>query len=174
MQNQQRGKAPQESYQVFWISKGNDHIFSKNFPDQRDAIDFSKSNKFSIVLRMKKGNNDAVQWEIVPTLSAREFVKNVKARKFLEKKNKFFNADGISETQITTTAALKTSQNVRLFQMAVFTPVLIYAGMQKDIPVWLKYSLWTIAGLNLISNYSNYSANKKLLADSLNEEEEEA
>lgn len=165
-------KQPQDIFLVKWVGKDNSFLYEKRFSTYDDALTFSKTVKYGIVCKAKKGTQDTMQYEIVPTVSARELVKAIKIHKKLDKKSQFYNADGITEIQSVTTTQLRSSQNARLISMLLFTPVIIYAGTRKELPKWLRYSLFTIAGLSFISNYSNYSMNKNLDKDLETEDQE--
>ena len=174
MQNKPNNRKPKEVYKVDWLGKDHKNIYSKMFNDDVDgAMDFAKQYKYAIVSRMSKSTKDTNQWEIIPTLGARELVKNVKLRKSLDQKNGFYNADGVSEIEVTTTTQAKASQYVRLLSMFAYTPVLIYAGTRKELPQWLRYSLFTIAGLNFITNLKNYTLNSKIEKSLQQQETEE-
>lgn len=160
-------------YRVDWIGKDNSFIFSKGFTDYDSALAFSKTVQFALIFKAGKQTKDASQWTLVPTKNAREFVKAIKIRKALDKKNPFYNADGLSESEVTTTTQVKASQGVRLVNMFVYTPLLIYAGTRKELPLWLRASLFTISGLNFITNWKNFSTNKKIEKSIEQEEENE-
>jgi len=157
-----RAQKPKEIYKVDWMGKDNSFLYSKTFTNYSDAIAFSKTVKFALVFKKAKESKDTLQWTLVPTKNARELVKGIKLRKALDTKNPFYNADGVSEIEVASTAQVKASQNVRLINMFVFTPVLIYAGTRKELPTWLRYSLFGIAGLNFLSNLKNYTTNSKI------------
>jgi hypothetical protein len=53
------------------------------------------------------------------------------------------------------------SQNIRLIDVFVIAPILIYAGMQKSQPEWLRYSLIGIGIATLYYNGKNYLVNRK-------------
>ena len=53
------------------------------------------------------------------------------------------------------------SQNIRLLDVFVIAPVLIYAGTQKSLPMWLRYSLIGIGVATAYYNGKNYMVNKK-------------
>lgn len=161
-QGQNRRKQPQPLFKVDWMSKESDALFSKPFHDVNEAIAFAKNYKYAIVSKQVKASKEGFKYEIVPTLSARELRKNIMLRKALDKKNGFYNADGVSETEVTSTAQVKASQTVRLVNMFVYTPVLIYAGTRKELPTWLRYGLFAIAGLNFLTNAKNYTTNSKI------------
>lgn len=162
-QPRRNSRKPKEIFKVDWLGKDNKNIYSKVFADDVDAaMDFAKQYKYSIVSRKAKESKDTNQWEIIPTLQARELVKNVKLRKALDQKNGFYNADGVSEIEVVTTSQAKASQTIRLVSMLAFTPVLVYAGTRKELPTWLRYSLFAVAGINFLSNLKNFSTNSKI------------
>ena len=64
------------------------------------------------------------------------------------------------KTQSTVTEIQK-SQNIRLLDVFIIAPILIYAGSQKNLPKWLKISLYTIGVATAYYNGRNYLINKK-------------
>ena len=55
------------------------------------------------------------------------------------------------------------SQNIRLVDVFVIAPICIYAGTQKSLPNWLRYSLIGIGVATAYYNGKNYLENKKRL-----------
>jgi hypothetical protein len=55
------------------------------------------------------------------------------------------------------------SQNIRLVDVFVIAPICVYAGTQKSLPTWLRYSLITIGIATAYYNGKNYLENKKRL-----------
>ena len=52
------------------------------------------------------------------------------------------------------------SQLIRLVDVFIIAPVLIYAGANNNIPLWLRYSLITIGVSTAFYNGKNYYTNK--------------
>ena len=64
------------------------------------------------------------------------------------------------KTQSTVTEIQK-SQNIRLLDVFIIAPILIYAGSQKNLPKPLRISLYTIGIATAYYNGRNYLKNKK-------------
>jgi hypothetical protein len=64
----------------------------------------------------------------------------------------------------TTAVECQKSQEVRLIDVFVIAPILIYGGIQyrKVLPKWLSLSLVVIGGCTLYYNAKNYMETKKL------------
>ena len=55
------------------------------------------------------------------------------------------------------------SQNIRLVDVFVIAPICVYAGTQKSLPTWLRYSLIGIGVATAYYNGKNYLENKNRL-----------
>ena len=52
------------------------------------------------------------------------------------------------------------SQLIRLADIFVFTPIIVYASFQKELPIWLRISLAVMGGTTLFYNTRNYLKNR--------------
>lgn len=70
----------------------------------------------------------------------------------------------IKEQIQTSAKEMQKSQNIRLIDVYVIAPILIYGGIQyrKVLPKWLSLSLVVIGGCTLYYNAKNYLETKKL------------
>jgi hypothetical protein len=70
----------------------------------------------------------------------------------------------IKEQIQTTAKEVQKSQTIRLIDVYVIAPILIYGGIQyrKVLPKWLSISLIVIGGCTLYYNAKNYLETKKL------------
>lgn len=48
------------------------------------------------------------------------------------------------------------TQTIRVFDVFVFGPVIMYAGTRKELPMWLRSSLLLIGAGTIIYNGYNY------------------
>jgi hypothetical protein len=64
----------------------------------------------------------------------------------------------IEESEVTVKEISK-SQNIRLVDVFIIAPILIYAGTIKPVPVWLKLSLIVIGIATAFYNGKNYLKN---------------
>ena len=52
-------------------------------------------------------------------------------------------------------------QQIRLIDVLIIAPFLMYAGSRKELPQPIKIGLWTIGVATLLYNGSNYLKNKQ-------------
>lgn len=67
----------------------------------------------------------------------------------------------VKEEVKSTVTEIQKSQQVRLIDVFVISPILIYAGTKKALPTWLRYSLIGIGVATAYYNGKNYLSNKK-------------
>jgi len=66
------------------------------------------------------------------------------------------------ETQETVTEVSK-SQFVRLADVFVLAPIMIYAGTFKSLPTWVRYSLYAMGVATAVYNAKNFIENRRNL-----------
>ena len=66
----------------------------------------------------------------------------------------------IAETRQETISEYQKSQTIRLVDVFVIAPVLVYAGTRKELPTWLRLSLITFGACTAYYNWKNYTVNK--------------
>lgn len=66
----------------------------------------------------------------------------------------------IAEKREETIMEYQKSQNIRLIDVFVIAPVLIYAGTRKELPTWLRLSLVTFGACTAYYNAKNYIINR--------------
>jgi hypothetical protein len=148
-------------FRVAWIGQNINYFFVKDFMDEDEAISFSNTVSDSIVLRHKASNpkGQSHQWEIVPLKNSRALAKDIQLRRLLSQKG--YSNFSASEVGTTTTSEYRKSQKVRLIDVFVIAPILIYAGVRKETPNWLRGSLIAIGAATMYYNAKNYRVNKK-------------
>tara|TARA_Y100001938_G_scaffold127128_1_gene179703 strand:- start:317 stop:544 length:228 start_codon:yes stop_codon:yes gene_type:complete len=67
----------------------------------------------------------------------------------------------------TTIVEIQKSQRVRVIDVFLIAPILIYAGNQKTLPKWLRYSLYGIGVATAYYNAKNYLKNKETLSNTV-------
>jgi len=67
----------------------------------------------------------------------------------------------VKEEVKSTVTEIQKSQQVRLIDVFIISPILIYAGTQKSLPTWLRYSLLGIGVATAYYNGKNYIYNKR-------------
>jgi hypothetical protein len=151
----------QEIYRIDWIGKSGNLMYSTNSGSYDEAMEIHKSAPESIVSKLVKTGEQAYQWQIVPTTSGKELLNAVAMKRELTQEGKLINREGISSIGISTTPQFKKSQKARLIGMLLVTSVCAYAGTKKDLPLWLRGALFTVAAGTLYVNGRNYISNRK-------------
>lgn len=67
----------------------------------------------------------------------------------------------VAETRTETVQEYQKSQNIRLLDVFVIGPMIIYAGTFKQLPFWLRGGLVVIGVCTIAYNGKNYLVNKK-------------
>ena len=156
---------PQEVYKVDWIGKESDMIYSRMESTKEAAIKFQADLPEAIVTRLSKASEKAFRWQIVPTTMGKDLVSLIEARRKLMREGKLVNRAGISDLGLRTLPEFKKSQRARLIGMTVVSGVTIYAGTRKDLPMWLRISLFAVAAGTLYINGANYLSNRKIIKE---------
>lgn len=67
----------------------------------------------------------------------------------------------IAETRKEAVSEYQKSQNIRLLDVFVIAPILVYIGIKQDMPKWMKISLISIGIATFYYNGKNYLINKE-------------
>ena len=67
----------------------------------------------------------------------------------------------VKEEVQSTVTEIQKSQNIRLLDVFIIAPILIYAGSKKELPKPLRISLYMIGIATAYYNGKNYLSNKK-------------
>lgn len=67
----------------------------------------------------------------------------------------------IAETRKEVVNEYQKSQNIRLLDVFVIAPVLVYIGIKQDMPKWMKISLISIGVATFYYNGKNYLINRE-------------
>jgi hypothetical protein len=165
------GRKTKETYRVFWIGEDGASLFTKDFNDYKLASEFSSPLKESIIAKLNKVNKFGQKYEIAQTPLSKEMLKGLAMRRHVIKKaskgkKETSNADGVSngiaEVTVSTTSEYQKSQKIRLFDVFVIAPILIYGATRKEIPTWLRVSLGFIGVATAYYNAKNYLVNRAI------------
>jgi hypothetical protein len=72
-----------------------------------------------------------------------------------------------TEKANSTIVEIQKSQRIRLLDVFVIAPILVYAGTHKSLPKWLRLSLYGIGVATAYYNGKNYLKNKETLSNRL-------
>lgn len=71
--------------------------------------------------------------------------------------------DLVDETTQETVEEVSKSQNIRLVDVFILAPIMIYAGTFKALPMWVRVSLIGMGVATAVYNAKNFLENKKNL-----------
>jgi len=71
--------------------------------------------------------------------------------------------DLVDETTQETVEEVSKSQNIRLIDVFVLAPIMIYAGTHKALPMWIRVSLIGMGVATAVYNGKNFLENKSNL-----------
>ena len=66
----------------------------------------------------------------------------------------------INETTQETVTEISKSQNIRLIDVFVLAPIMVYAGTFKTLPLWVRISLIGMGVATAVYNGKNFLQNK--------------
>ena len=69
----------------------------------------------------------------------------------------------VNERTEETVTEVSKSQNIRLIDVFVIGPVMIYAGTFKTLPTWIRISLISLGACTVVYNAKNFLENKNTL-----------
>lgn len=74
----------------------------------------------------------------------------------------------INETTQETVTEISKSQNIRLIDVFVLAPIMVYAGTFKTLPLWVRISLIGMGVATAVYNGKNFLQNKANLQQKVN------
>lgn len=153
---------------VAWVEENPLFLSSLMFaPNQLAEADaFGKSKGNYMIMKLVGQNGDTYRWELLPYGEYKGYLNGVKMKRALRDLfESSFDEKNTAEapqakTQIQKSSADK-SQYVRLIDIFVIGPVLIYAGTIKALPNYLRMFLIVVGILTIIYNGNNYLSNRE-------------
>lgn len=151
---------------VAWVEKDplflSSLMFNPNEIDKAEAFGKSKGNFMIMKLVGQKG--DTYRWELLPYGEYKGYLNGMKMKRAFQDlfESSFAENDTIITAKVPETKMqADKSQYVRLLDVFVIGPVLIYAGTFKALPKYLRVFLIVVGILTILYNANNYLKNKE-------------
>jgi hypothetical protein len=145
---------PLGTLKVVWVEDNIEYLSSDMFkPDQiNQAIAYGKTKGAFMIMELISQQKDLYRWKVLPYGKHKEYLKGVGLSKKIGEI--FGNESGYTDTEVQKT------QNIRLVDVFLIGPVLIYASTFKTLPTYLRVALLLIGVATIIYNGNNYIKNK--------------
>ena len=149
---------------VAWVEKNVEYLSSQMFkPDELDeAVAFGEKHGDYMIMQLIQLKDDYYRWRVLPYGRHKEYLKGMKITRkidnFFNPESSFTEADGESSfINLKDTADI---QNVRIVDVFVLGPLMIYTATQKSLPFALRMSLLFFGIITILYNADNYIKNK--------------
>lgn len=145
---------PLGTLKVVWVEDNIEYLSSDMFkPDQiNQAVAYGKTKGAFMIMELISQKKDLYRWKVLPYGKHKEYLKGVGLSKKIGEI--FGNESNYADTEVQKT------QNVRLIDVFLIGPVLIYASTFKTLPSYLRVALLLIGVATIIYNGNNYIKNK--------------
>jgi len=145
---------PLGTLKVVWVEDNIEYLSSDMFkPDQiNQAVAYGKTKGAFMIMELISQKKDLYRWKVLPYGKHKEYLKGVGLSKKIGEI--FGNESGYTDTEVQKT------QNVRLIDVFIIGPLLIYTSTFKTLPSYLRVALLLIGVATIIYNGNNYIKNK--------------
>jgi len=145
---------PLGTLKVVWVEDNIEYLSSDMFkPDLiNQAVAYGKTKGAFMIMELISQKKDLYRWKVLPYGKHKEYLKGVGLSKKIGEI--FGNESGYTDTEVQKT------QNVRLIDVFIIGPLLIYTSTFKTLPSYLRVALLLIGVATIIYNGNNYIKNK--------------
>jgi hypothetical protein len=149
---------------VAWVEKNVEYLSSVMFkPDElEEAVAFGEKQGDYMIMQLIKQEGDYYRWRVLPYGRHKEYLKGMKITRkienFFNPESSFAEMDG--ESGFVSLKSATDVQNVRMFDVFVLGPLMIYTATQKSLPFWLRMTLLFFGITTILYNADNYIKNK--------------
>jgi hypothetical protein len=146
---------------VAWVESDPEYFSSQMFaPDQLDeAIEFGERVKDYMIMQLIKTDGDYYRWRLLKYGGYKQLISGTKVKRKLQKI--FGSESGYNSIESSFTEEEKNTQMIRLIDVFLIGPLLIYTSFQKSLPNWLRVSLLVIGVSTILYNGNNYVKSKQ-------------
>lgn len=157
---------PIGTLKVAWVEKNPEYLSSDMFaPDQlNQAIAFGKKMGDFMIMELISQSKDYYRWRVLPYGNHKQYIRGMKIRRKLDRifgnDESSFDAENI-KLKLVDTSEEKQTQVIRLIDVFLIGPILIYASTFKTLPTYLRVLLMLIGIATIVYNGNNYLKNNK-------------
>ncbi len=146
---------------VAWVESDPEYFSSQMFaPDQlNEAVAFGEKVKDYMVMQLIKTDGDYYRWRLLKYGGYKQLISGTNVKRKLQKI--FGSESGYNSLESSFIEEEKNTQMIRLIDVFLIGPLLIYTSFQKYLPKWLRVSLLVIGVSTILYNGNNYIKNKQ-------------
>jgi len=147
---------PLGTLKVVWVEDNVEYLSSDMFkPNQiSQAVAYGKTKGAFMIMELISQQKDLYRWKVLPYGKYKEYLAGVGLSKKIG--NIFGNESNYAEV-----LENKNTQAVRLVDVFIIGPILIYASTFKTLPSYLRIALLLIGVATIIYNGNNYIKKNK-------------
>jgi hypothetical protein len=156
---------PIGTIKVAWVEKDVEYLSSDMFkPDELDkAVALGESVGDYMIMQLIEQSKDYYRWRVLPYGRHKQYIKGMKLTRKVE--NLFNSESGFDGDELDNESGFVqirqvTTQEVRLIDVFIIAPLLIYTSTQKTLPFWLRMALLIMGITTLLYNGDNYLKNR--------------
>lgn len=161
---------PIGTLKVAWVEKNPEYLSSDMFgPTQlTEAIALGEKKGDYMIMQLVSQSKDYYRWKLMPYGNYKQYLRSMKFRRKLEdlfsskEKNEEsgFNVNSDVDLKLVNVTDEKQTQIVRIVDVLLIGPVLIYASTFKSLPKYLRYFLLITGIATILYNGNNYLKNR--------------
>jgi hypothetical protein len=159
---------------VAWVEKNVEYLSSEMFkPNElNEAVAFGEQQGDYMLMQLIKQKDNYYRWRVLPYGRHKQYLNGMKITRkienFFNPESSFAELDNESgfgelngESNFINTKDPTDVQNVRIFDVFVLGPLMIYTATQKSLPFWLRMTLLFFGITTILYNADNYIKNKQ-------------
>jgi hypothetical protein len=152
---------PIGTIKVAWVESDPEYFSSQMFaPDQlNEAVAFGERVKDYMVMQLIKTDGDYYRWRLLKYGGYKQLISGTNVKRKLQKI--FGSESGYNSLESSFVEEEKNTQMVRLIDVFLIGPLLIYTSFQKSLPSWLRVLLLIVGVSTILYNGNNYIKNKQ-------------
>lgn len=154
---------PIGTIKVAWVENDPEYFSSQMFaPNElNEAVAFGEKVKDYMVMQLIKTDGDYYRWRLLKYGGYKQLISGTNVKRKLQKI--FGSESGYNslESSFIDSENESATQMIRLIDVFLIGPLLIYTSFQKSLPNWLRLSLLIIGVSTIVYNGNNYLKHKK-------------
>lgn len=150
---------PIGTLKVVWVEDNPEYLSSDMFrPNQiNEAVAYGKAKGVFMIMELISQKKDLYRWKVLPYGKHKEYLKGIalskKFGKVFGNESDFYTAPN---GQKFTSEEVYHTQLIRLADVFLIGPILIYASTFKTLPTYMRAVLFVIGVATILYNGNNY------------------
>lgn len=156
---------PIGTLKVAWVEKNPEYLSSDMFPPNQlsQAVAFGEKRGDYMIMELISQSKDYYRWKVLPYGNYKQYIRGMKLRRKLDSifKSDESGFDTGLDLKLVNISEEKQTQAIRLADVFIVGPVLIYASTFNSLPKPLRFMLFIIGLATILYNGNNYLKNRK-------------